>query len=90
MFTTRIINLLHAITAHMLIKRGVNMLVQDLTREELEELKEAYFYSEETQDILPDYITSPADIPDDIIINHYDGISFVKADFWCNIENTGE
>ena len=62
------------------------MTVFDLTREQLDELKEAYFYAEETADILPDYITSPTDIPDDIILEHYNGISFVPDDFWCSME----
>ena len=59
------------------------MVVQDLTREQMDELKTAYFWQEETQDILPDDITSPEQIPDDIIIEHYSGICFVNDDFFC-------
>ena len=59
------------------------MDVRDLTREQLDELKEAYFWQDETQDILPDNIVYPTQIPDDVIFEHYSGICFVKDDFWC-------
>ena len=62
------------------------MVVQDLIREQMDELKAAYFWQEETQDILPDDITSPEQIPDDIIIEHYSGIYFVNDDFFCTME----
>ena len=61
------------------------MGAQDLTREQMDELKEAYFWQEETQDILPDDITSPEQIPDDIIIEHYSGVCFVNDDFFCTM-----
>ena len=38
---------------------------------------------DETQDILPDDITFPEQIPDDIIFEHYDGVCFVPDDFCC-------
>lgn len=60
------------------------MSVYDLTREQLDELKEAYFWSDETQDSIPEYVTFPADIPDDIIFQHYDGFNFVDDDFFCS------
>ncbi len=62
------------------------MVVQDLTREQMDELKAAYFWQEETQDILSDDITSPEQIPDDIIIEHYSGVCFVNDDFFCTME----
>ena len=43
------------------------LMVQDLNREQLDELKTSYFWQDETQDILPDDITFPEQIPDDII-----------------------
>lgn len=62
------------------------MDVRDLTREQLQELKDSYFWQEETQDILGDDITSPEEIPDDVIFHHYEGISFVDDDFWCTMQ----
>ena len=62
------------------------MLVQDLNREQLEELKTSYFWLDDTQDILPDDILSPEEIPDDIILEHYSGICFANDDFYCSTE----
>lgn len=59
------------------------LMVQDLNREQLDELKTAYFWQDETQDILPDDITFPEQIPDDIILEHYDGVCFEPDDFCC-------
>lgn len=59
------------------------LMVQDLNREQLDELKTAYFWQDETQDILPDDITFPEQIPDEIILEHYDGICFSPDDFCC-------
>lgn len=69
-------------------------IVQDLTQEQLDELKESYFWQDETQDILQGAYTSPEQIPNDIIFEHYDGICFVDDDFYCtagnsNFENCG-
>lgn len=58
--------------------------VYDLTREELDELKESFSHQEETQDIIKDGIVYSSMIPDEIIFNHYEGISFVTDDFFCN------
>lgn len=60
--------------------------VRDLTKEQLQELKEAYFWQEETQDILGDDITSPDEIPDDVIFQHYEGVDFVNDDFICTMQ----
>lgn len=54
------------------------LMVQDLNREQLDELKTSYFWQDETQDILPDDITFPEQIPDDIIFEHYDGVCFAS------------
>lgn len=60
------------------------MLVQDLSREQLNELKNSFFWQDETQDILEDVYTSPEQIPDDIIFEHYNGVCFVDDDFFCS------
>ena len=60
--------------------------VTELTHDEINELKEAYFaelfYSDE--DVLGDDITCGDDIPDAVIFEHYNGIDFVEEDFFCN------
>lgn len=61
--------------------------VYDLTREELDELKESFFHQEETQDINEGTFSTPEDIPDEIIFEHYDGLYFVEEDFFCNIKD---
>lgn len=61
--------------------------VYDLTREQLEELKNSFFWQDETQDILEGAYTSPEEIPDYIIFEHYDGVYFVDDDFFCTAEN---
>ena len=60
--------------------------VRDLTKEQLQELKEAYFWQEETQEILGDDITSPEEIPDDVIFHHYEDVVFVDDDFLCTAQ----
>lgn len=59
--------------------------VYDLTPEELNELKESFFWQDETQDILEGAYTSPEEIPDEIIFEHYSGLCFVDDDFFCNV-----
>lgn len=57
------------------------MTVRDLNQIQLDELKTAYFWGDETQDILPDDVISPDQIPDEIIFDYYDGVCFVDDDF---------
>lgn len=59
--------------------------IYDLTPDELNELKTAYFYNPENDDIIPDDIYFPEQIPDDIIYTYYDDITFTDDDFFCNI-----
>ena len=60
--------------------------IHDLTREQLEELKNNFFWQDETQDILEGAYTSPEQIPDEIIFEHYDGVCFSDDDFFCTME----
>ena len=60
--------------------------VRDLTKEQLQELKEAYFWQEETQEILGDDIIFPEQIPDDVIFQYYEDVSFVNDDFICTMQ----
>lgn len=62
-------------------------MVQDLSRDEFNELKSSFFYQDETQDINEGTFSTPEDIPDKIIFEHYDGVCFVEEDFFCNIKD---
>lgn len=62
-------------------------MVQDLSRDELNELKSSFFYQDETQDVNEGTFSTPEDIPDKIIFEHYDGVCFVEEDFFCNIKD---
>ena len=56
--------------------------IKELTSEELNELREAYFY--EFEDVLGD-IDEPDKVPLSNVISHYEGVYFVEEDFWCNL-----
>jgi len=60
------------------------MTVEELSREQFEELRESYYYSllDSDDDILEEVIY-PEDIPDNIILEHYDGVVFTADDFFC-------
>ena len=64
------------------------MDVRELNRDQLEELKSAYFWGEDTLEI-PKYdalglpALFPGDIPDAVIFDYYAGICFVNDDFCC-------
>jgi hypothetical protein len=61
--------------------------VHDLSRDQLEELKSAYFYNDDpeiTDNLTAAGIEYPEQIPDDIIFHEYGGISFVNDDFSCS------
>lgn len=59
------------------------MTVYELNRDQLNQLKWAFFYDDdpETSEILGDNISFPEQIPDDIIFSHYADIHFVNDDF---------
>jgi len=64
------------------------MTVHELNRDQLDELKNNYFWGEETINI-PKYNSIglptlfPGDIPDSVIYDYYAGIDFVDDDFFC-------
>ena len=62
--------------------------VHDLSQSELEELRDSYFHQllETDSDALGD-IESPAQLPMENVIAHYEGIYFVDEDFFCNIDH---
>lgn len=57
--------------------------VNELTTEELLELRGNYFVQlQETGE--EGFLTDENDIPLEAILEHYEGISFVEEDFFCN------
>lgn len=62
------------------------MTVRELNQDQLNELKDTYFWNNCTEDERCDYCCS-SEIPDEIIFNFYDGIEFVKDDFFCTMNN---
>ena len=63
------------------------MSVSELNQEELEELRESYFQQllETTGDEVLQGITNSNEIPFTNVIQHYEGVYFVKEDFFCNL-----
>ena len=60
--------------------------INELTQDELQELRETYFY--QLLDTDPEalgFITEASDIPIQVIFEHYGGISFTPDDFYCNL-----
>jgi hypothetical protein len=60
--------------------------VHELSAEELAELRESYFYQllDTDTEVLGD-IQYPREIPMEDVIAHYEHISFVEEDFFCNL-----
>lgn len=55
------------------------MNVNELSQEQLNELKSTYFY-----DVKNDY-NYAEEIPNEVIFDYYSGISFVNDDFACTV-----
>ena len=61
--------------------------VEELRREELDELKNNYYWQLYDQGGLVAGISDSSEIPDNVILEHYAGVSFVEEDFFCNIKD---
>lgn len=59
--------------------------VYDLDKEELNELKDSMFWADDVDEEILNGINYYWEIPDEVIYNYYNGISFVDEDFMCNI-----
>ena len=59
--------------------------VRDLNQDELEELREMYYWQlvETGED---EGIDCADDIPYAVLFDHYAGIGFVEDDFFCNLD----
>lgn len=75
---------------YYLKEKGIKEMkdVKELTREELNELKASYL-TKLKEDESPSYqnYVNAENIPDEIIFEEYSGITFVKEDFFCNLNN---
>lgn len=63
------------------------MTVKELNREQLNELKQNYatqLAEYKGDEISYGELVESENIPDEVIFNHYDGISFTSEDFFCN------
>lgn len=54
------------------------MDVTELTQDQLDELKNSYFYN-----VVEHNYSYVNDIPNKVIFKHYKGINFVNDDFFC-------
>ena len=57
------------------------MTAYDLNREQLNQLKEAYWNDPDFEEINEGTYSSPEEIPDEIIFAHWDGVCFTADDF---------
>ena len=64
------------------------MNVDELTQEQLEELREHYYYQllDTDVEVLGD-ISSPSEIPMSNVKAHYEEVQFVNDDFFCSMED---
>ena len=73
---------------YYLKEKGIKEMktVKELTRDELNELKSMYLtkLEEDESPSYQDYVNAEK-IPDEIIFEEYAGITFVKEDFFCNL-----
>ena len=57
-------------------------VVQDLTREELDQLKLSYLSIMENDTEFPELLLELEDIPDEVLFRYYDGVTFSEEDFF--------
>lgn len=67
------------------------MTVRDLNRDQLNELKQTYATQladcgedEEVLGISYGKLADATEIPDEVIFNHYEGVTFTEDDFFCS------
>lgn len=58
------------------------MIVRDLNRQQLDELKQTYV-CERVENPSYEDLTDGYDIKDEVIFKEYDGINFTNDDFFC-------
>ena len=67
-------------------RKRMYRVIQDLTRDELDELKLSYLMVLENDTEYPALLPDPDDIPDEALFEYYDGMMFSEDDFFCNLE----
>lgn len=61
--------------------------VKNLTRAQLDELKQSYMVQlHEDADFSYQELSEATNIPDNVIFNHYEGIMFTDDDFFCSLK----
>lgn len=65
------------------------MNVKELSRKQIEELKDGYYRGHTNHDAA-EVFKSPMEVPDEVIFNCYDGYDFVDDDFTCSADGRGE
>ena len=63
--------------------KGEIMVVRDLNREQLNELKLAFLCEKAGGTASYVDLADAEDIPDETIFSHYEGIEFTEDDFFC-------
>lgn len=64
------------------------MSVYELNRAEMDELKQMYLFETTAGPLSWGDIAAANEIPDETIFDHYTGVTFVKDDFFCNMEES--
>lgn len=59
--------------------------VYDLNKVELDELRDAMFWGDDEGFLEDNGIFDVSQITDEMIYNHFSGLSFVDEDFMCNV-----
>lgn len=57
--------------------------VQNCTNDQLDELRFAYFWADDTDPETLEGIYFPGDVPNRLLFQQYAGILFVNEDFFC-------
>lgn len=59
--------------------------VYELNKDELNELRDAMFWGVDNSFLEENNINYPWEITNEMLYNHFGGISFVDEDFMCNV-----
>lgn len=65
--------------------------VNELTQEELEELRSRWYHQHlddgSLEEVVGKEIDSEEDVPMDVVKTYYAETAFVEEDFWCNLKD---
>jgi hypothetical protein len=64
--------------------------VDELSQEELEELRSAWYSQHEDdgslEEVMGREVDGEEDVPMDVVKSYYEATLFVEEDFWCNLK----